>query len=117
MKKLLAAILMGLALSVQGVSAGQDQGVHRHAASYVPPPGVGQTLGRSFLATGTVRKVDRENGVVTIFHQPVAALMWPSMTMPFAVGDKAMLERLKVGEQVEFEFARDDKNVVITHIK
>lgn len=53
---------------------------------------------------------------MTIFHQPIMALMWPSMTMPFAVDDKSVLERLKVGEQVEFEFVRDGKNVVITNI-
>ena len=113
MKKLLPAIVTGLTLFAQGISANPDHGARRYAS----PAVAGQTLGRSFPAIGTVRKVDRENGIVTIFHQPVAALKWPSMTMPFAVDDKAMFDRLKVGEQVEFEFARDGNHVVITHIK
>lgn len=117
MKKVFSAILMGLGGLGHGVLADQSHGLHRHAASYVQRSVVGQNLGRSFLAAGTVRKVDVEHGLVTIFHQPIAALMWPSMTMPFAVGDKTMFERLKVGEQVEFEFTRDDRNAVITSIK
>ena len=117
MKKVFFAILMGWGGLGQGVMADQSHGLHRHAVSYVSRPVEGQGLGRSFSTIGTVRKVDFEHGIVTIFHQPIAALMWPSMTMPFAVGDKTMLERLKVGEQVEFEFTRDNKKAVITRVK
>lgn len=117
MKKVFSVILMSLGGLGQGVLADPDHGIHRYAASYVQRPVVGQIPGRSFLATGMVRKADIKNGIVTIFHQPIAALMWPSMTMPFVVGDKTMFGRLKVGERVEFEFAWDNRNAVITSIK
>ena len=117
MKKVFPGILMTISLFAQAVRADEGQDVRWHVTSRAQAPVVGQNPVRSFVATGTVRKVDRDNGIVTIFHQPVTALMWPSMTMPFAVGDKRLLERIKVGERMEFEFVRDGKNVVIIGIK
>lgn len=66
-------------------------------------------------ASGTVTKVDKNK--VTIKHEPVASLNWPSMTMAFVVKDKAMLEKMKKDQKVDFEFVQQGKDYVVTSVK
>ena len=68
-------------------------------------------------ATGKVTKVDQAKGTVTIAHGPVTSINWSSMTMAFKVKEKAMLEKLKQGDNVEFSFTSSGKDHVITDIK
>jgi Cu(I)/Ag(I) efflux system protein CusF len=42
---------------------------------------------------------------VTIAHDPIKALNWPAMTMPFKVADKALLAKVKVGAKVRFDLS------------
>lgn len=72
---------------------------------------------RCFEASGVVRKIDPDNLVVTIFHDAIPDLGWPSMTMPFAIRDKVVFSRLKVGEKVLFEFVIEERNSVIVAVK
>ena len=53
---------------------------------------------------GVVEQVDQKNKRVVLKHERVPSLEWPDMTMGFAVQDEALLEELKVGEEVEFGF-------------
>ena len=68
-------------------------------------------------ASRKVAKVDPANGSVTIAHGPVASMSWSSMTMSFKATDKAMLEKIKPGDQVEFSFGQSGKHHTITEIK
>ena len=68
-------------------------------------------------ASGKVTKVDQAKGTVTVAHGPVASLNWPSMTMAFKVKDKAMLDKVKSGSQVEFSFVQSGNDDTITEIK
>lgn len=65
------------------------EGQHEHAAME--------------MSRGEVRKVDRESGKLTIRHGPLANLDMPAMTMVFRVRDAALLDQVKVGDNVEFE--------------
>ena len=67
-------------------------------------------------ATGVVTKADGK-GKVTIKHEPVQSLNWPSMTMGFVVKDKALADKLKPGAKVEFEFVQEGKDYVVTKVK
>jgi Cu(I)/Ag(I) efflux system periplasmic protein CusF len=67
-------------------------------------------------ATGVVKSVDRNKSTVTLAHSPVASLNWPAMTMPFTVKNKALLDKLPVGGKIEFEFAQQGKDYVITRV-
>jgi Cu(I)/Ag(I) efflux system protein CusF len=67
--------------------------------------------------TGVVTNVDRAGGKVTVKHDPIKSLNWPTMTMAFAVRDKAMLEELAKDKKVEFEFVQQGQQFVITSIK
>lgn len=68
-------------------------------------------------ASGTVKKLNQQTGVVTLSHGPVATLSWPAMTMGFKVNDKALLPRLTEGRKVEFEFMKEGDDYVITNVK
>ena len=68
-------------------------------------------------ASGTVTKVDRAAGKVTVAHGPVQSLKWPPMTMNFVVRDKALFDRLSSGKKVEFEFVQQGRDYVITSAK
>ena len=55
------------------------------------------------LADGEIRKVDKKAGTVTIKHGPIPAIDMPPMTMVFQVKNRAMLNRVKVGDKIKFQ--------------
>jgi Cu(I)/Ag(I) efflux system protein CusF len=71
----------------------------------------------SHTAKGVVKKVDAESGMVTIAHGPVKTMNWPAMTMAFKVKDKSMLEKFADGKEVQFDFAEQGKDFVISSVK
>ena len=73
--------------------------------------------GQVHKATGVVTNVDRAAGKVTLRHDPIKSLNWPSMNMAFAVKDKAMLDSLAKDKKVQFEFVEQGGQFVITSIK
>jgi Cu(I)/Ag(I) efflux system membrane fusion protein len=60
---------------------------------------------KTHAAEGTVESVDAKTGTVSIAHGPVASLKWPGMTMDFKVKDPALLQGMKAGAKIRFEFA------------
>jgi RND family efflux transporter MFP subunit len=55
-------------------------------------------------AVGVVDSINADEGTLTISHEPVPSLKWPSMTMDFVPRDKKLLKQLKPGAALEFEF-------------
>ena len=68
-------------------------------------------------ATGTVKSVDHAKGTVTVDHEAVSTMNWPAMTMTFKAKDKKLLEKVKPGEKVDFEFIQQGKDYVVTAVK
>ncbi|PPD55582.1 MAG: efflux transporter periplasmic adaptor subunit [Methylotenera sp.] len=56
---------------------------------------------------GRVVDVDAQSGKVTLDHEPIKDLGWPSMTMGFKVKDSKQLSKLKAGDEVEFDLKAD----------
>ena len=54
------------------------------------------------LAEGTVKKIDKSAGKLTIAHGPLVTLGMPAMTMVFRAADAAMLDQVKVGDKIRF---------------
>jgi Cu(I)/Ag(I) efflux system membrane fusion protein len=52
---------------------------------------------------GKVVDINVESNHVTLNHEPIEELGWPSMTMGFKVKDSTQLSKLKVGDAVEFD--------------
>ena len=60
-------------------------------------------------------KIDKATGNLTLKHGYIPNLKMPEMTMPFRVADPAMLDKVKVGDQVRFN--ADKVNGVYTVTK
>lgn len=67
-------------------------------------------------SNGEVRKVDVEQGKVTLKHGPIESLGMPPMTMVFKVADPAMLGKLMVGDKVKFKADRVNGAFTVTEI-
>lgn len=68
-------------------------------------------------ATGTVTAVDAKAGTVTISHNPIAALNWPAMTMPFKVNPVALIKSVKVGQKIRFTVMTGGASPEVTAIQ
>ena len=69
------------------------------------------------LSDGEVRKVDKEQGKVTLRHGPIQSLEMPGMTMVFKVADPKMLDKVKEGDKVRFSADRVGGAITVTHIE
>ena len=69
------------------------------------------------LSDGEVRKVDKEQGKVTMRHGPIQNLEMPGMTMVFKVADPKMLDKVKEGDKVRFSADRVGGAITVTHIE
>lgn len=66
---------------------------------------------------GVVKKVDAKSGKVTIIHEELVNLEMPAMTMVFHTVDDSMVERMKVGETIEFVADRVNGKLTVTDLK
>jgi Cu(I)/Ag(I) efflux system membrane fusion protein len=71
----------------------------------------------SHQAMGTLDSIEK-NGSVMVTHEPVASLNWPKMTMEFVPANNALVDKLKPGTAIHFEFVeRKPGEWVITKIE
>jgi Cu(I)/Ag(I) efflux system membrane fusion protein len=71
----------------------------------------------SHHAMGTLDSVEGD-GTVMVTHDPVASLGWPKMTMAFVPANPALVEKIKPGAPIHFEFVeRKPGEWVITKIE
>ncbi len=69
------------------------------------------------LTDGEIRKIDKENGKITIKHGEIKHMDMPPMSMVFHVKDKAMLDKVKVGEKIMFIAIQEAGKIVVTDIQ
>lgn len=86
-----AAALFALATTAHAQSTA-DHSAHHPAGSSAAAP----------TSDGEVRKVDKEQGKLTLKHGPIANLDMPGMTMVFKVADRKLLDAVKIGDKVKF---------------
>lgn len=68
-------------------------------------------------AEGAVVDIDAAGGTLSIAHGAIASLKWPAMTMEFKVANATLLQNLKPGTKVAFDFVeRAPGEWVITSI-
>lgn len=106
-KMTLAALAAALSFALAGPALAQmtmDHGKMPIAAT----PG---------MTDGEIRKIDKEQGKVTIKHAEIKNLDMPPMSMVFNVKDKAMLDKVQVGEKIQFVVVMDAGKMVVTDIK
>jgi membrane fusion protein, copper/silver efflux system len=107
-------VLGGLAEGQKVVASGQFlidseaslQGVMARAAASAP---VSEMVYRT---RGVVVEIEADG--LTLDHEPVPALKWPAMTMPFKLADNKLATGLKKSQAVDFSFVKRGDDYVIT---
>ena len=99
----LCIALVAAAASAMPARAAGDHGHKQHAASE--------------LIDGEVRKVDKEAAKLTLRHAEIKSMEMPPMTMVFVVKDKAMLDKVQVGDKVRFKAVIDAGKFTVTEIQ
>jgi Cu/Ag efflux protein CusF len=98
-------LTMGLGSHAQTAPAsGADHAAH-HLAAAAPS------------TDGEVRKVDKEQGKVTLKHGLLTNLEMPAMTMVFRVADPKMLDGIKDGDKVRFTADKVNGAITVTAIE
>ena len=69
------------------------------------------------MTDGEVKKIDADNGKVTLKHGDIKNLDMPGMTMVFTVRDKSQLAKLKPGDKVQFVVVQEGGKMVVTDIQ
>jgi len=67
--------------------------------------------------SGVVKKVNLDQGKVTITHGPLVNLDMPAMTMVFRVADPQMLETVKVGDNIKFTAEKVNGAFTVIRVK
>ena len=68
------------------------------------------------MATGEIRKIDKEAGKVTIRHGYIKSIDMPPMTMVFVLKNRALLDTIKQGDKVNFDVIQEDGKLVVTDL-
>lgn len=107
----LSSLVVTVAMCLSGAAFAQTSTAD-HSAHH--PPAASAAAASS---DGEVRKVDKEQGKVTLKHGPIANLDMPGMTMVFKVADPKMLDNLKPGDKVKFAASNKDGAITVTAIE
>jgi Cu(I)/Ag(I) efflux system protein CusF len=76
----------------------------------------GQSRTETLKASGTVIAVDHELGRVTVDTQPIEELKLPALGLAFVVYDRRLLDRLRAGRKIEFEFIKQGRSFVLVRV-
>lgn len=102
----ISALAMSAALPVTGIA----QSAMDHSKMNMPQLAASMT-------DGEVKKVDLENGKITIKHGDIKHLDMPGMTMVFTAKDKSLLTGIKSGDKVKFMAINEGGKMVVTDIQ
>lgn len=108
----------GFAVLALGMGAAMAHGDEQHAAARsASDPSAHHAATDVVTANGEVRKVDKEQGKLTLKHGPIANLDMPGMTMVFKVADPTMLDSVKEGDKVRFSAEKVNGAITVTAIE
>ncbi|MFC3108399.1 copper-binding protein [Undibacterium arcticum] len=72
---------------------------------------------KATMTDGEIKKIDKDAGKLTIKHGPISNLDMPGMTMVFRVGDNAMLDRVKIGDHIQFVVEKLNGALTVTRLE
>ena len=93
--------ILALAAALTLVPAAQAAAQPAREAAQVQPAAT--PAPRTAKGTGVITGIDPKQMTVTLRHDPIPALGWPSMTMAFRVNPPTLLQGLKVGQKIGFD--------------
>ena len=104
--------LSSIVLSLAIASGAWAQAPHDHQPT--KPADGPAPVAKDAMTEGEVRKVDREQGWVTLKHGEIRNVGMPAMTMVFRTSDKALLDPIREGDKVRFVV---DDQMTVTKIE
>ena len=108
--------LAGPALAQQPTAAAPASAAASASASAAASTPASAPVAADF-ASGEVRKVYPDAGQILLKHGEIKSLDMPPMSMVFKVKDKALLDRVKVGDKVRFKAALIGGDYTVTEIQ
>lgn len=108
MKKTLALWALAVTIAMPVSSLAQVAAEHDHQHDSTPLAAA--------LTDGEVKKIDLDNGKITIKHGDIRHLDMPGMTMVFSTKDKNLLSHVKPGDKIQFMVVTESGKMVITEI-
>jgi|LNFM01.1.fsa_nt_gb Cu(I)/Ag(I) efflux system protein CusF len=114
--QLVAAAVLSLSLPLIAHASGDHSkpGMDHGKMGMTAAPAAAATPG---MTDGEIRKIDKETGKITIKHGEIKHMDMPPMSMVFNVKDKAMLDKVQVGEKIQFIVIQDAGKMVVTDIQ
>jgi Cu/Ag efflux protein CusF len=109
--------LLATASLVVAFSAHAQAATSTNALASQRPQAASAAPSAALTTDGEVRKVDKEQGKVTLKHGPIPNLEMPGMTMIFKVADPKMLDSVKEGDKVKFAADRVNGAITITALE
>ncbi len=105
------ALLAATAIALSSFLSG-----HAFAAASAQPTQMEMANSPS-LTDGEVKKIDKEQGKITLKHGAIKHMDMPGMTMVFSVKDKTMLDTVKAGDKVQFMVVEEGGKMTVTQIQ
>lgn len=110
-------ILASLGFISLGLSVGVVQAQQHSHHSQHSEHGETSEPAKAEWTLAEVRKVDREQGRLTLRHERIESLNMGSMTMVFRLGEGVSIEGLTEGTKVRFKVVRDSGQLLITALE
>ena len=103
-------------LAATGIALSSFLSGHAFAAASAQPTQMEMANSPS-LTDGEVKKIDKEQGKITLKHGAIKHMDMPGMTMVFSVKDKTMLDTVKAGDKVQFMVVEEGGKMTVTQIQ
>lgn len=113
---LMSSLFLALLVSTGAFAAEQhnhSQGMNHEAMQQMAPAATKAMP----LADGVVKKVDAQNGKITLQHGEIANVKMPAMTMSYRVKQAQQLESIQAGDKVRFAVDKLNGEFVVMHIE
>lgn len=107
---LFSAALASSLIGVMGVANAQE---HSHHSQH----GEMSKSSKAEWTLAEIRKIDREQGRITLRHERIESLNMDSMTMVFRLAEGVSVEGFAEGAKVRFKVIKDSGRLVITELE
>jgi Cu(I)/Ag(I) efflux system protein CusF len=114
---MLKVLIVPIALLGAACSPPASQEAAKSDAEMNMPEPAAPAAAEPVAATGTVTAVDAAAGTISINHEPIAAINWPTMTMQFTAENPAILQGVTVGDRVAFEIKSASETGIVTMVQ
>lgn len=114
---MLRMLIVPIAVLAAACSPPAQQEAAKGEAEMNTPEAAAPAAAGPVAANGTVTAVDAAAGTISINHEPIAAINWPTMTMQFTAENPAILQGIAVGDRVAFEIKSANETGIVTTVQ